>query len=173
MQFLSWTECEKWCAVRDVPIGETDSALSAPYHTVEFVLPSDAEEKVRLARFLFSLIEPSPEVLLWVDESDVGSVGRHLPLFTRLRESLGEWRPLFDFPGHLASVSETNDAISVLTVALLFGWDCHVLTASGHEAFYVSHNGCAWFASRDPAVAARARHQIATAFAIDELAEAT
>jgi hypothetical protein len=127
MQFLIWTQCEAWCAERDVLIDGTGSALQAPFHTVEFILPSDAEEKVWLARFLFSLIDPSPEVLLWVDESDVGSVGRHLP----------------------------------------------VITTSGHEAFYVSHNAYAWFASRDPAGAARARHQIATAFAIDEVVEAT
>jgi hypothetical protein len=102
---------------------------------------------------IYSLIEPSPELLLWVDDWAVWPSVQHMPLFSRFRQAFGETRPLIEAPGHLVLPNEADDAISIITMPLLFLWDCHVLTASGREAVYVSHDAYGWFASRDRAVA--------------------
>jgi hypothetical protein len=60
-----------------------------------------------------------------------------MPLFTKFREALGEQRPLIEAPGHLVTPAEAGDAISIITVALLFIWNCHALSASDRDA--VSH----------------------------------
>ena len=83
-----------------------------------------------------------------------------MPLFTRFREAFGEKRPLIDAPGHVLTSEEGDDALSIMSVSLLFMWDCHVLSNSGRDAVYTSHDEFGWFASRDRAVAETAHEKI-------------
>jgi hypothetical protein len=64
-----------------------------------------------------------------------------MPLFTRLREALNESRPLLEAPGQLVKADDFDDALSVLVLALLFGWDCHVFSAAPGAVFFCSHDG--------------------------------
>src|SRR5207249_780691 len=116
--------------------------------------------KVSFARSIFDLIDPAPEVLLWLGEWSVWPSNQHLPLVTRWRPGFGEVRPLIEAPGQLAEPPDLDDAVSILTVALLFVWDCHVITGSGRDALYVSHDEYGWFASRDPTIAATASERL-------------
>ena len=77
-----------------------------------------------------------------------------MPLFTRFREAFGEHRPLIEAPGHLVTPSETDDAVSIISTALLFMWDCYGISSSGRNAFYFSHDEYCYFASRNAEVAA-------------------
>jgi hypothetical protein len=115
-----------------------------------------------LARFLFSLVTPEPETLILVDDWAVWPTSQHMPLFTRFRQALGESRPLIEAPGHVVSASDNDDAVSVIATSLLFIWDCYGISASGRDAFYISHDELCYFASRDPSVAARVTEQLAT-----------
>jgi hypothetical protein len=83
-----------------------------------------------------------------------------MPLFTRFREAFGERRPLIEAPGHLLTPEEADDAISIISLSLSFIWDCHVLSASGRDAVFTSHDEFGWFASREPLVAASVRNKI-------------
>jgi hypothetical protein len=65
---------------------------------------------------------------------------QHMPLFTRFRQALGESRPLIEAPGHVVSASDSGDAVSVIATLLLFPWDCYGISASGRDAFYISHD---------------------------------
>jgi hypothetical protein len=120
---------------------------------VEFQLPKDSGRKVWLSRFLYSFLDPSPELLIWLGEWGVWSSSEHMPLMTRLRQAIGEPRALIETPGHLVTPEEVDDGISLLVVALLFAWDCHVITASGRDVIFVSHDEHGWFGSRDAGVA--------------------
>jgi hypothetical protein len=64
----------------------------------------------------------------------------HMPIFARFREAIGERRGLSDAPGHIVTLSDRDDAVSVLSLALLFFWDCHVLSGDGHLVFSCSHD---------------------------------
>ena len=120
--------------------------------------------KVGLARILYSLIDPAPELLLWLDDWAVWPSSQHMPLFTRFRQAIGEQRPLIDAPGHLVAPAEADDAVSIITVSLQFIWDCHIITASGRDAIFISHDESGWFGSRNASIADAARQQIEKAF---------
>lgn len=62
------------------------------------MLPRDSGRKVWLARFLYGLAEPSPEVLIWIGDWAVWPSGQHMPLFSRFRQAFGENRPLLEAP---------------------------------------------------------------------------
>lgn len=173
MKFLNYQECAAWCSARRFPtrqiggyiVGPHPDLRSPEFHFVDFTPPSESGRKVWFAKFLYSLVDPFPELLLWLGDWAVWPSSQHMPLFTRIREALGEQRPLIEAPGNLAMPADAEDAISIMAVSLLFVWNCHVLTASGRDAIFISHDEFGWFASRDAAVAESARKQIATALA--------
>jgi len=168
MRCLTYSECAEWCSRRDFPtrhiegcaIGPHPDIESPPFHFVEFTLPADSGQKVAFGRFLYSLVEPAPELLFWLGGWGVWLSSQHMPLFTRFRQTLGESRPLIDAPGHLLTPEEADDAVSILVVSLQFVWDCHILTSSGRNAVFVSHDEFGWFASRDESVADSVRKKI-------------
>jgi len=127
------------------------------FHLVAFRHPLDSGRKVWLSRYLYSLLDPAPELLVWVTEWSVWPSSEHLPLFERFRQSIGERQPLIETPGHLVEPLEHNDGISVLALAFLFVWDCYVIAASGRDALFTSHDEVGWFGSRDEQVARRVR----------------
>jgi len=157
MKVLTYHECDEWCTTRAFPTrrfdgyiaGPTPDLESGPFHFVRFESPKDAGQRVFVGNLLFSLVDPSPEILLWLGDWAVWPSSQHMPLFTRFRQGLGEDRPLIEAPGHLITPDEGDDAISILVIALLFSWNCHLLTASGRDAVFVSHDEWGWFASRD------------------------
>ena len=131
------------------------------FHIVELPYPADSGKKVYLARRLLSLVAPEGEALVLVDDWAVFPSCQHLPLFSRFREALGEHRPLIEAPGHLVDAADTDDAVSIVATSLLFFWDCYGISASGRNAFYISHDEYCYFGSRDAAVAARVTAELA------------
>lgn len=168
MRCLTYSECAEWCGHRHFPTRHKEGYLvgpypdldSPPFHFVDFALPTDSGRKVAFGRFLYSLIDPAPELLSWLGDWDVWPSSQHMPLFTRFRQAHGESRPVIDAPGHLLAPDEADDAVSVLVVSLQFVWNCHMLTSSGRDAVFVSHDEFGWFASRDEAVAESVRRKI-------------
>jgi hypothetical protein len=158
MQFLTYAESAGWCSRRGYPTRHREGNIVGPepdvqpleFHRIEFALPPDSGRKVWLARFLYGLLDPSPELLIWIGDWAVWPSSQHMPLFSRFREAFGERRPLIEAPGHLVTPPEIEDGVSILTISLLFFWDCHVLTASGREVVFVSHDeyGCSAVATR-------------------------
>ncbi len=171
MRFLTYSQCAEWCSERQFPTRQIEGYIVGPdpqiqspdFHVLKFNPPVDSGRKVWLARFLYSLLQPSPELLIWVGDWDVWPSSQHMPLFTRFREAFGEKRPVIDAPGHLLTAEEEDDAVSIMSVSLLFFWNWHVLSGSGRDAVFTSHDEFGWFASRDPGVTATAREKIVTA----------
>ena len=174
MRFLSYSQCAEWCSQRGFPTRQIEGYIVGPhpdlqspeFHFVTFTPPVDSGQKVWLARFLYSLLQPSSELLIWLGDWAVWPSSQHMPLFTRFREAFGEKRPLLEAPGHLLTPEEADDAVSIISVSLLFMWNCHVLSHSGRDAVFTSHDEFGWFATRDPAVAAAAREKISGALRV-------
>ena len=165
MRFLTPAEWQAWCAERQIPLREAswirpDISVDH-FHIADVPYRTDSGAKVSMARFLFSLIAPSPETLLLVDDWAVWPSSQHMPLFARFREALGERRTLIESPGHLVAASDADDAVSIIATSLLFIWDCYGISSSGRDAFYISHDEFCFFASRDESVAARVAEQLA------------
>lgn len=161
MKFLTYKECADWCSHHNYRTRHEPGYVTGPYpdlqppifHFVDFTPPSDSGRKVWFADFLYVLIDSSPELFIQLGDWDVWPSNQHMPLFTRFRQACGEERPLIEVPGHLLVPEEKNDAVSIISMSLLFIWNCYVLSASGRNAVFISHDEFGWFASRDALVA--------------------
>lgn len=165
MEFLTPSEWQGWCAARELPLRESGwlrpDLTGEQYHVVDIPIDLEAGKRVYLAYELYSLVAPSPQTLLLLDDWAVWSEMHRMPLFTRFRESLGEKRPLIEAPGHLVDEADRDDAISIITTALLFSWDCYGIADGGGHGFYFSHDDYCQFASRDPDLAAEVGQRFA------------
>ena len=172
MRFLTAEECVAWCDARDyATVHHPGYLIPTPCDPIGFGFaayapPVDSGVKVYLCRELFAKLEPAPEYLVWLGSWSVWPSSQHFPLVSALRRAHGEQRPLIEAPGFLAARAELDDALTYFIVAMLFVWDCHVFSASGQEALFVSHDEVGWFASRDEFKVARVRQHLS------EMAEA-
>ena len=143
---LTHQECERWCLERGYPVsrsphsGRPEPDVRRRFKRIDLAYPADSGRKVTLARNVLTCLQKRDEVLLWMDDWAVWPSSQHMPLFTRFREALGERRRLIEAPGHALLVHEFDDALSVLAVALLFIWDCHVFSGVGRPVFFCSHD---------------------------------
>jgi hypothetical protein len=175
MRFLTYAESGDWCSRRGYPIRQREGHIVGPepdiqaheFPRAEFVLPIDSGRKVWLARFLYGLVDSSPELLIWLGDWGVWPSSQHMPLFSRFRQAFGEHRPLIEAPGHLVAPDEIEDGVSILTMSLFFLWDCHLLTASGRDVVFVSHDELGWFGSRDVSVTGSVGQQVKDALGSD------
>jgi hypothetical protein len=174
MRFLTYAESADWCSRRGYPtrgrggiVGPEPDIQRREFHRVEFVFPQTAARRVWLARFLYGLVDPSPELLIWVGDWAVWPDRQHMPLFSRFRQAFGEHRPLIEAPGHLVAPNEMEDGVSILITSMLFVWDCHLLTSSGRDALFVCHDEWGCFGSRDASVANSVGEQLKDALDVD------
>jgi hypothetical protein len=165
MRFLTPDEWQAWCITRSVPVEEGNwpspefYGQDDGYHVVELPYPADSGAKVAMARRLMTLVQSKAETMILVDEWDVWPSSGHLPLMSRFREALGEYRPLIEAPGHLVPRSHVEDGISIVAMALLFVWDCYGISANGSHAFFISHDEYCYLASRDKGQAEQVRSE--------------
>jgi hypothetical protein len=151
MRFLSIVECAEWCAAHGIMVSQ-GGVLGYPVPDIEstwlkradFPLPADSGKKVALAKSVFHALEASSECLLWIANWSVWPSSAHRPLFTRVRQALGENADLAERPGHLAGIGDLDDAVTFLVICMTFFWDCYVLPSGGRKAFFTSHDE--WFA---------------------------
>jgi hypothetical protein len=81
-----------------------------------------------------------PLFLVWFANWSVWPSGQRMHVFERFRISYGEARLLIDSPGHIFDQSEMGDAISFVTLAVLFLWDCYVVTPERSKLVFFSHD---------------------------------
>lgn len=79
-------------------------------------------------------------MLVWLSDFVVWESSSHLPLLSRWRESFGERRALVDAPGHLFGPDESDDAVSIIVMALEFFWDAVIVGTSGTRVVRLSHD---------------------------------
>ncbi len=114
----------------------------------DFDIPEDAGRRVALLENLFRDFPEGGEVLLWITEWGVWPSGERLHMFKRFLASYGEDRQLDDVPAFVFGANEREDLISFAAFAILFLWDCHVLTSDGEAWLFLSHDEMGWICSR-------------------------
>lgn len=103
-----------------------------------------------LSQFIANTLAGSDETLLWVTQWGIWSSSENLHLFYKLRNSYGEFRQLFNAPGHLFSKYEIPDLATFIQLALIFGWDFHVLGVPTYITGFGSHDEFFDFRSDNP-----------------------
>lgn len=143
MQYLSEEASRAWAVGHGYSVNDSfghplAAEVSAP---LRFVIPADAGARVALARVLWEATGAgAAETLVWVTEHGVWPSGEHPPLAEAARRGFGAELALHETPGHLARLGEDDAALSILSLAVLFLWDCWVLPSRGRPAVFVSHD---------------------------------
>jgi hypothetical protein len=158
MHFLTSAECRTWCEAL-APL-TAEGLPSRPSAAKRYVRgPLDAN--IAFCRLLEQALQPRDAFLLWVTDWGIWRSSENLHLYYRLRQSYSDHRTLADAPGHYFHDYEAADLVSFLQVAILNGWDAHLLPVGGYARAFVSHDEYVDFVAKD------ANQDIATAFAAE------
>src|SRR5262249_47497672 len=106
---------------------------------LKFRIPRDAQERVQLVSQAMEAFRDETLFLVWFGNWSVW-FGQRTHVFDRLRMSYGETRRLIDSPGHLFDQTEIEEAISFVTIAVLFMWDCYIVVPNRRKLLYLSHD---------------------------------
>jgi len=138
MDFLSKSDAQKWCIENKIPLDE--ELYPNLEQAEEFVIPSDAGKRVALVRRHLATFDSCDEVLIWISQWGVWPSGERMHIFYQFRKSYGENRMLKEAPAHLVKSKEIEDGISIVTLAVLFLWDCYILTKDNQKFCFYSHD---------------------------------
>ena len=106
----------------------------------KFAIPEDAGKRVSLVARGMQAFRNEPGFLVRFDDWSVWPSGQRMHVFDRFRLSYGETRPLIESPGHVFGRRDIEDAISFVTIAILFLWDCYVVTPKRSKLLFFSHD---------------------------------
>jgi hypothetical protein len=139
MMILSKEETTSWCGQHDILL--SDYGLPAKSDCDEkFKIPVDAGQRVYLVSQGMRAFANEPLFLVWFDDWSVWPSGQRMHVFDRFRMSYGETRRLIHSPGHVFVQTEIEDAISFVTIAVIFLWDCYVITPKRRKLLYFCHD---------------------------------
>jgi hypothetical protein len=160
VDILTPDETTLWCSQNEITL--TGRGLPEKSDAFfRFTIPEDAGRRVWLVSQGMRAFRDEPAFLVWFDDWSVWPSGQRMHVFDRFRLSYGESRPLIESPGHTFAGRDIEDAISFVTLAVLFLWDCYVVTPQRSKLLFFSHNeyGCAKGIDLDfPADQPPARH---------------
>lgn len=139
MKVLSNEETSLWCSRHDIPLSGF-GLPQRPDAAATFRIPEDAQQRVFLVSQGMHAFSAAPVFLVWFHDWAVWPSGQRMHIFDRFRKSYGETRRLIDSPGHVFEHGEIEDAISFVTLAVLFLWDCYVVTPKRGELLFFSHD---------------------------------
>lgn len=149
MRALTQAEAEEWWSAHGIGLDERSLPRLDPSATqrLDFQIPSDAGQRIALLHQLFAGVPADQELMVWFDDWSVWPSGERPHMFERFRDSYGEHRWLSEAPAYVFASSEREDAISFAGFAILFLWDCHVLTAAADTWLFLSHDEIGWICS--------------------------
>lgn len=139
MKVLSKQDAIVWCQAHDVALywKRPDDRSKAEFR---FKIPSDAGARVYLVDQAMKIFEGEPEFLLWFADWSVWQSGERMHVFDRFRMSYGITQRLIDSPGHIFDQAEVEDAVSFVTLGVLFLWDCHIVVPGHRKLLFFSHD---------------------------------
>lgn len=159
MHALTREEAEQWCGAHGIALDarRLPRPSFAEIQGLDFAIPADAGRRIALLHQLFGSFPPEQEVLVWFDDWGVWPSGERKHMFERFRDSYGEHRWLSEAPAYVFAPAEREDAISFAGFAILFLWDCHVLTDAAHLVVFLPRRGWMALFSLTAAVACRVK----------------
>jgi hypothetical protein len=149
MHLLTPVECKSWArgAGHRLDAASLPIPPTAEHNSVVCDIPPAFTRLTWFCRHLERSLQPRDACLLWVTAWSIWEENLHL--YYRLRQSYNDSRLLHDAPGHLFLNYEAHDIVSFLEVAILCGWDAHLISTVGYARAFVSHDGFVEFAADD------------------------
>jgi hypothetical protein len=118
-------------------------------HRVRCDFPKSFTQILWFSRRLEAALQPRQSCLVWVTDWGIFPSNENLHLFYRLRQTYGETRLLQEAPGHLCLDFESAEVVTLVHLGMLFGWDLHLIPASGYARAFVCHDEWAEIAFDD------------------------
>lgn len=140
---LSAQDAESWCRARGYELDESCHPC-VPSRGQRFEIPVDTGRRIVTVAGHLQRFESETETLVWFTEWGVWPSCERPHIFDRFRASCGETRSLTEIPAHLFTPSEREDALSFVTLGVLFLWDLYVAGASGKRLVHYSHDEVGW-----------------------------
>lgn len=132
MKIISKHEAGVWCQARGLSLDKSGlPAVRAIPDACDFTIPSDAGQRVALAKDQVGQLVVDTSCLVWLDDWSVWPSGQWHHLFERFRLSYGYNERLIDRPAHILDRAEVDAAVSIAVYAVLMLWDCYVITDGG------------------------------------------
>lgn len=119
-----------------------------PHDAQRFDIPEDAGRRVALVATHLNERAGASSTLVWFTEWGVWPSSERRHIFDRFRASYGEHRRLIDVPGHLLSVEERDELLSLVTLGVLFLWDVYVVADNAPFVLHYSHDEWGWLGQR-------------------------
>jgi len=147
MQFLTTAECSTWASDHGFRLDKSGQPLwpHEERHHVRQGIPIGYARLTWFCKHLEHSLQPREACLLWVTAWGIWE--ENLQLYYRLRQSYADPRLLQEAPGHLFLDYEPPDLVTFLEVAILCGWDAHLLPSAGYARAFVSHDEFVEFAA--------------------------
>lgn len=139
MKVLPREEGVLWCRANRVTLNGRGLPEIADAES-KFRIPADTGKRVHLVKQAMEPFTNERAILVWFDNWSVWPSGQRMHIFDRLRRSYGEIRRIADVPVQLFEKSEIEDAISFVTIAVFFLWDCYVVGPDQDRLLFFSHD---------------------------------
>jgi hypothetical protein len=151
VRFLTDPESRAWATGSGFPLDGEGKPISASAGELNVTspIPHEHAKLTWLSRHIEQSLQPRSKCLLWVTTWGVWPSSENWHLYYRLRQSYGDQRLLHEAPGHLFLDYEAGDLVSFIEVAILCGWDAHLLPTAGHARVFFSHDAFIEFWSED------------------------
>ena len=139
MNFLTKSDAQKWCTKNQIILN--DRGLPERLDKAQqFKIPSDAGQRVALVKQQLESFQYCEETLIWINDWGVWKSWERMHIFDKFRQSYGEKRSLSEIPAHLIHKDKYEDGVSIVTLAVLFLWDCYILTKRNERFCFYSHD---------------------------------
>ncbi|WP_321473919.1 hypothetical protein [uncultured Paludibaculum sp.] len=160
MEKINFSNLASWCAVHGYHLEDWIPSLTKSIQRVQIAPPNGPQALAELVDDLISLEGAETERLFWLRDWTIWNersqeIGlQHLRLLVDSTTS-----GMREIKGHIYVLQpcEWREAVALLIVPILYGWDAHLLFGSGAALVDVSHEGrvAVSFRSKDGADAAR------------------
>lgn len=143
MKSLSKSDAAAWCLAQNLPL-DARGRPARPPRTDDFAIPVDTGKRVALIAADLGGERGATSMLVWFTDWGVWPSSERTHIFERFRLSYGEARPLTEVPAFLFASGEFEDAVSFLTLGVLFLWDVFVIAIPGGTLVHYSHDEVGW-----------------------------
>lgn len=143
MRCLTMTEALEWQRSAGVRPGDADASLSTRFcqASCNLTMSLPAAQTHFIARVLTGwLVErDSPSILLVVTETGIWPSSENAPLFAAWRRGLGVHESVDAFPAQEFARQDLPDAVSLVQLVVVFGWEMLGVNSDGSRAWTLDH----------------------------------
>ena len=138
MKGISEKEAQIWYRTQGLSLN--DRELPARPKDVEiFKIPIDTGHRISLVSEHMTTYSKASELLVWFTDWGIWSSSERPHIFKRFCLSYGGIRPLIDTLAFFFDKTEFEDAVSFVTLGVLFLWDIYIAKAGG-PLLHFSHD---------------------------------